>query len=343
MELAAWIIGITGQDGSYLAELLLDKGYRVWGTYRHSSCDNNLIRINHIRSNNRLHLAKGDLTDEQSLRSVIRQLEVVNSSRIEVYNLAAQSFVELSFQMPETTINTNCNGLLKLLECLRNSTLGSRLKVYHASSSEMYGKVIETPQTETTPFYPRSPYGVSKVFGYWLCKNYREGYGMYISNGILFNHESPRRGEMFVTRKITKAVSRISAGSKDPLYLGNLDAKRDWGHAKDYVEGMWRILQHSVANDWVLSSNETHSVREFAEKAFLIRGITLIWEGSGIHEIGKRADTGEVLVRVNPALFRPTEVEFLLGDSSLARKELGWVPTYSFLDLVTDMVNQDCA
>lgn len=324
-----------------MADLLLSKGYRVWGLVRHSSVSHNLSRIEHNLKNPNLILIKGDLCDDTSLRRIVGELEACNADRVEVYHLAAQSFVGMSFDTPETTIDSNCRGTLKLLEVLRASSLGSKLRVYQASTSEMFGKVRETPQTEETPFYPRSPYGVSKVFAYWLCKNYRESYGMFISNGILFNHESPRRGQDFVTRKITLGIARILGGDPTPIELGNIDALRDWGHAKDYVLGMWMILQHDTPDDWVLSSQETHSVREFIEKAFGYAGVTIEWTGTGVDEIGKNSQTGDVLVRISPKWFRPAEVDLLLGDSTRARTILGWSPEHTFDDLVRDMIDAD--
>lgn len=340
MTRAAWITGITGQDGSYLAELLLSKGYWVWGLYRHASGPHQLSRIETLRAHPNLTLLKGDLLDETSMRRVVTALEESGADRVEVYHLAAQSFVELSFQMPENTMDTNCRGTTKLLEVLRHSKIRDTVRIYHAATSEMFGKVHETPQREDTPFHPRSPYGVSKVYAYWLCRNYRESYGMFIANGILFNHESPRRGENFVTRKITLGVARVTNGGA-PIELGNMDARRDWGHAKDYVEGMWKILQHSHADDWVLSSQETHSIREFVEEAFACCNVKVAWKGTGLEEVGVNAETGQVLVKVNPAFFRPAEVDLLLGDSTRARERLGWTPRHTFQELVQDMVLHD--
>lgn len=340
MTKVALITGITGQDGSYLAELLLEKGYRVIGLVRHTSHLQETMRIRHILSNPNLTIVTGDITDTSSLQSVVRLLESFVSERVEIYNLAAQSFVKLSFDMPEMTTHHNCIGFIKLLEAFRMSSLKDKVRIYQASSSEMFGKVMETPQSETTPFYPRSPYGITKVYAFWLSKNYRESYGMFISNGILFNHESPRRSELFVTRKVTSAVARISKGSQEPLVLGNLNAMRDWGHAADYVEAMWRILQHAHPDDWVISSGTTHSVRELVETAFACVGITIQWKGEGIEEVGLD-ETGRIVVRVSPEFYRPAEVDLLLGDPTKARTQLNWVPKYSFKELVHEMVLAD--
>lgn len=342
MTSVALITGITGQDGSYLAELLLAKDYRVVGIVRHTSHLQETLRIKHLLDHPRLTLVTGDITDATSMHMVVRRLEEMNTDRVEVYNLAAQSFVKLSFDMPEMTTYHNCIGVAKLLEAFRLSPLRDRVRMYQASSSEMYGKVVETPQTESTPFYPRSPYGVTKVYAYWLSKNYRESYGMFISNGILFNHESPRRSELFVTRKITRAVARMAKGSPEPLVLGNLNAMRDWGHAADYVEAMWRILQHPTPDDWVISSGTTHSVRECVEVACSAAGISIRWQGEGLDEVGLD-ETGRVLVRVSSDYYRPAEVDLLLGDPTKARTELNWVPTYTFASLIQEMVAHDLA
>lgn len=336
---AAFITGITGQDGSYLAELLLEKGYHVVGLIRHTSHLLEKTRIEHLLQHPNLKLMTGDITDSSSLRSVVAYLETLNLET-EVYNLAAQSFVKLSFDMPDMTTQQNCIGIVKVLEAFRHSSLRSR--IYQASSSEMFGKVMEVPQTETTPFYPRSPYGVSKVYSYWISKNYRESYNMFVANGILFNHESPRRSELFVTRKVTKAVARIASGDTSPLVLGNLSAKRDWGHAKDYVEAMWRILQHPTPDDWVISSNTTYSVRELVETAFQAVGINITWKGEELHEIGVD-ETGRVLVKVSEDFYRPAEVDLLIGDSTKARTLLSWEPKYTFQTLIQEMVAHDLA
>lgn len=340
----AIITGITGQDGSYLAELLLQKQYMVYGIIRRAS-DFNTNRIDHIYSHPNLKLKYGDMTDGSHFFQIFHEIRINHPEmeRLEVYNLAAMSHVKVSFETPEYTAEADGTGVLKLLEAIRNSGLVDITRFYQASTSELYGLVQEVPQSETTPFYPRSPYGVAKLYGFWITKNYRESYGMYASNGILFNHESPRRGPTFVTRKVTKGLNSILKGDMECLVMGNLDAKRDWGHAKDYVEGMWRILQSDNPDDFVLSTNEFHSVREFIEKAFALRGFDIRWKGSGIDEVGYDAHTNKVLIRVSEKFFRPAEVEELLGDSTKARTTLGWQPSCSFDDLVRDMVDHDCA
>jgi GDPmannose 4,6-dehydratase len=339
----ALITGITGQDGSYLAELLLSKGYIIYGIVRRAS-DINTKRIDHIYNNSNLNLRYGDLTDSCNIINIITEIKNKhnNFERLEIYNLAAMSHVKVSFDMPEYTANTDGIGVLRLLESIRLSGLEDKIRFYQASTSELYGLVQEVPQKETTPFYPRSPYGVAKLYGYWITKNYRESYNMFACNGILFNHESPRRGPTFVTRKITKGLNDIVKGKTNKLVMGNLDAKRDWGHAKDYVEGMWRMLQVDEAKDYVLSTNEFHSVREFIEKSFNLKGFNIKWKGEGLNEIGYDINTGRELIFVSEKYFRPAEVEELLGDSSKAREELGWVPKYSFDDLVKEMVDEDC-
>jgi GDPmannose 4,6-dehydratase len=335
----AYITGITGQDGAYLAELLLDKGYEVHGVKRRSSSFNT-SRIDHLQIDNHrpgnLHLHYGDMTDSTTL---IRQIGDIQPD--EIYNLAAQSHVQVSFEMPEYTANADAVGALRILEAIRLLKLTEKTKFYQASTSELYGKVQEIPQSETTPFYPRSPYAVAKLYAYWITVNYREGYNMFASNGILFNHESPIRGETFVTRKITRAVAAIGLGLQDTLYLGNIDAQRDWGHARDYVEGMWRILQHNEADDFVLATGEMHSVRAFCEAAFAATGVSLRWEGTGVDEKGYDANTGACLIQVDNRYFRPTEVEQLLGDPTKAKEKLGWVATTPFADLVAEMVTED--
>lgn len=339
----ALITGITGQDGSYLAEILLEKNYDVWGIIRRSSLINT-SRIDHIFS--RLTLKYGDLTDSSNLLfilSEIREKYIDCLERLEVYNLGAMSHVKVSFEMPEYTCNVDGLGTLRLLKSLRNCNIpNEKIRFYQASTSEMYGKVVEVPQKETTPFYPRSPYGVAKLYGYWITKNYRESYNMYACSGILFNHESPRRGHNFVTRKITIALGKILQGKQDKLVLGNLNSLRDWGHAKDYCYGMWKILQNETAEDFVMSTNEYHSVREFVEKAFALKGFNIKWKGEGINEIGYDENTGRELIFVSEKYFRPAEVDELLGDSTKARTELGWLPVYSFDDLVKEMVDVDC-
>ncbi len=339
MKKKALVTGITGQDGAYLAELLLEKGYEVHGLKRRSSSFNT-DRIDHLYQDQHekevnFFLHYGDLTDSTNLIRLVQEIEPD-----EIYNLAAMSHVQVSFDMPEYTANADATGALRLLEAIRICKLEKKTRFYQASTSELYGKVQEVPQSETTPFYPRSPYGVAKLYAFWITKNYREAYGYYTCNGILFNHESPRRGETFVTRKITRAACKIKLGLQKKLYLGNLDAQRDWGHAKDYVEGMWRMLQQETADDYVLATGTMVSVREFVTRSFERAGITLTWQGSGIDEKGLDAD-GNVLVEVDPKYFRPAEVEELLGDSTKARTELGWNPSYTLEDLVNEMVDED--
>jgi len=337
----AFVTGITGQDGSYLTELLLEKGYQVWGILRRSSSINTK-RIDHLFSNKNLVLKYGDLTDTSSLTNILNEIKnIPDLERLEIYNLGAMSHVKVSFEIPEYTADVNSIGTLRLLNAIKSLDLIDKTRFYQASTSEMYGKVQEIPQTETTPFYPRSPYGVSKLYGYWITKNYREAYNMYACNGILFNHESMRRGETFVTRKISKAIGNIMNGKQDKLILGNLDAKRDWGHAKDYVYGMWLILQAEEPDDYVLSTNEYHTVREFVEKAFQIKGIEISWKGSGLEEIGYDINTGKEYVFISEKYFRPTEVDELLGDSTKARTKLGWNPSFTFDELVKEMVFHD--
>ena len=339
----ALITGITGQDGSYLAELLLEKEYHVWGIVRRAS-DINTHRIDHLYHNKNLIIKYGDMTDGSNLLHIMYEIKETypDLDKLEIYNLAAMSHVKVSFEMPEYSVEADGVGVLKLLEAIRSSGLMNKCKFYQASTSELYGLVQEVPQKETTPFYPRSPYGVAKLYGYWITKNYRESYDMFACNGILFNHESPRRGPTFVTRKITRGLNMILKGEREDLVLGNLDAKRDWGHAKDYVEGMWRILQADKPDDYVLSTNEFHSVREFIEKSFALKDLNIKWRGEGIDEVGYDETTGKILIRVSEKYFRPAEVEELLGDSTKARTELGWTPEYSFDELVREMVEQDC-
>ncbi len=339
----ALITGITGQDGSYLAELLLEKKYIVWGLIRRSS-DINTKRIDHLYGDKNLILRYGDMTDSSNLLHIMYEIKEKYKElyRLEIYNLAAMSHVKVSFEMPEYTGEADGIGVLRLLEAIRSSGIMDKCRFYQASTSELYGKVVEVPQTEKTPFYPRSPYGVAKLYGFWIVKNYRESYNMFACNGILFNHESPRRGPTFVTRKITRGLNMILTGERDKLVMGNLDSKRDWGHAKDYVEGMWRMLQVDTPDDYVLSTNEFHSVREFIEKAFALKGFNIKWKGSGLDEIGYDEATGRELIFINERYFRPAEVDELLGDSSKARKDLGWKPKYTFDELVKEMVEQDC-
>ena len=323
----ALITGITGQDGSYLAELLLEKGYEVHGIVRRSSLINT-HRIDHIYD--RIHLHYGDLTDSGNLISLVQKIKPT-----EVYNLGAMSHVKVSFEMPEYTGEVDALGTLRLLEAIR--LLDHPCKFYQASTSELYGLVQEVPQRETTPFYPRSPYGVAKLYSYWIVRNYREAYGIHASNGILFNHESPRRGETFVTREITRGLSQISCGLQDVLELGNLDAQRDWGHAKDYVRGMWMITQHETPDDFVLATGTMRTVREFVNESAKYFGFKIEWQGEGLDEIGVDKYSGKTLVKVNPKYYRPTEVEQLLGDASKARDVLGWEPEIDFESLVEDM------
>ncbi|GHA48638.1 GDP-mannose 4,6-dehydratase [Amylibacter ulvae] len=339
MTKTALITGVTGQDGAYLSELLLEKGYEVHGVKRRSSSFNT-GRIDHLQidshKNSNFNLHYSDMVDSASLISLVQDIQPD-----EIYNLAAQSHVKVSFEMPEYTANADGIGTLRLLEAIRLLKLTEKTKFYQASTSELYGKVQEIPQSETTPFYPRSPYAAAKLYAYWITVNYREGYNMFATNGILFNHESPIRGETFVTRKITRAVAAIELGLQDKLMLGNLSAQRDWGHARDYVEGMWRILQHDTPDDFVLATGEMHSVREFCEIAFSHVGIEIRWEGEGEAEKGYDAKTNKCLIEVDPRYFRPTEVEQLLGDPTKAKEKLGWTHSTPFQKLVEEMVTED--
>ena len=337
----ALITGITGQDGSYLAEFLLEKGYHVYGLFRRGST-NTTERIEHLlletaKENKNLKLVYGDMTDSMNLVRLVLEIRPD-----EIYNLAAQSHVAVSFEEPEYTANSDGIGVLRILEAVRIAGLGKKTRIYQASTSELYGKVAEIPQKETTPFHPRSPYGVAKLYGFWITKHYREAYGMFAVNGILFNHESERRGETFVTRKITMAAANIAAGKQEKLVLGNIDAKRDWGYAKDYVEAMWLMLQQEEPEDFVIATGETRTVREFVTKAFSYAGMELIWEGNGLLEQGKDKKSGKVLVEVSPEFFRPAEVDLLLGDPSKAKEKLGWNPRKtSFEELVKKMMDHD--
>lgn len=344
----AIITGVTGQDGSYLAELLLEKGYEVHGIKRRSSIFNT-DRVDHLyhdpqEKNVRFFLHYGDLTDTSNLTRIIQQVQPD-----EVYNLGAQSHVGVSFESPEYTGDVDALGTLRILESIRLLGMEKKTRFYQASTSELYGKVQEVPQTERTPFYPRSPYAVAKMYGYWMTVNYREAYGIHASNGILFNHESPRRGETFVTRKITRAVSQIALGMRDKLYLGNMDAKRDWGHAKDYVEGMWRIVQHEKGDDFVLATGVTTTIRDFVKMSFAHVGVELEFSGTGESEVARvmkcsgdyNIEKGKVVVGVDPRYYRPTEVDLLIGDSTKARKALGWTPKYDLQGLVEDMMKAD--
>ena len=336
----ALITGATGQDGALLAELLLQKGYIVHGIKRRSSSFNTQ-RVDHLYQDPhekgvRLTLHYGDLTDATNLIRIVQETQPT-----EIYNLAAQSHVQVSFETPEYTANSDAIGTLRLLEAVRILGMEKKVRFYQASTSELYGKVQEIPQSETTPFYPRSPYAAAKLYAYWITVNYREAYNMHASNGILFNHEGPTRGETFVTRKITRAAAAISLGFQDKLFLGNLDAERDWGHARDYVEGMWLMMQQETPDDYVLATGEKHSVREFTEKAFARTGVTIEWRSQGIEEKGVDAKSGRVLVEIDPRYFRPTEVELLLGDPSKAHRKLGWKHKTSFTELVNEMVDSD--
>ena len=337
MSKVAVITGVTGQDGSYMAELVLSKGYNVIGITRRTSTSNT-ERIQHILNHPQFTLRQADMCDFTSLLNVFQS--IVAYSHIEVYNLAAQSQVHTSFSQPEYTADVDGLGTLRILECIRFLGIGGKTRMYQASTSELYGKVVETPQTESTPFYPRSPYGVAKLYAFWIVKNYRESYDMYACNGILFNHESERRGADFLTRKVTLGIRKIYSDPDYTLELGNIDAKRDWGHAEDYVYAMWLMLQQDKADDYVIASGETHSVREFVELAFQKANRTLHWEGEGLHEVGKD-ETGRIVVRINPSFYRPAEVDLLIGDASRAEKVLGWKRNVSFESLVERMVLND--
>lgn len=340
MGKVALITGITGQDGSYLAELLLEKGYDVHGMKRRSSSFNT-SRIDHLyqdvhQKNRKFKLHYGDLTDSTNLIRLIQEIQPD-----EIYNLAAQSHVKVSFDCPEYTANADGLGTLRLLEAIRILKLEKKTKLYQASTSELFGLVQETPQKETTPFYPRSPYACAKIYGYWITVNYREAYNIFACNGILFNHESPRRGETFVTRKITRSAVRIKLGIEEKLFLGNLDSKRDWGHAKDYVEGMWRVLQQDKPEDFVLATGVTTTIRDFCNMTFKELGIEIEWKGKGVNEKGIDKATGKTIIEVDPRYFRPTEVDLLLGNAAKARKKLGWEPKYDLPMLVKEMVKED--
>ena len=340
MKKVALITGITGQDGAYLADLLLKKDYLVHGIKRRSSSFNT-ARIDHLYQDPHIDkrnfvLHHGDLTDSTNMIRIIQEVQPD-----EIYNLAAQSHVMVSFETPEYTANADALGTLRILEAIRLLGLSDKTRFYQASTSELYGMVQEVPQNEKTPFYPRSPYGVAKLYAYWITVNYREAYNIFACNGILFNHESPIRGETFVTRKITRAAARISLGVQERLYLGNLDSKRDWGHADDYVEGMWRIMQHDKPDDFVLATGISTSIRDFTTQAFSEAGISLEWSGSGVNEVGKNAQTGKLLVSVDPTYFRPTEVDLLIGDATKAKEKLGWSPTCDLKQLISEMISSD--
>jgi GDPmannose 4,6-dehydratase len=335
----AIITGITGQDGSYLAEFLYEKGYEIHGIIRRGSSFNTW-RIDHLYKDyhyaERFFLHYGDLTDSTNLIRLIKKIEPD-----EIYNLGAQSHVKVSFDVPEYTANSDALGVLRILEAVRLLDMTKKVKIYQASTSELYGKIQETPQTEETPFYPRSPYGVAKLYAYWIIRNYREAYDMYACNGILFNHESPRRGQTFVTRKVTMGLAKIKMGQQDKIYLGNLEAKRDWGYAKEFVEAMWLMLQQDKPRDYVIATGETHSVRELVEETCKALEIEIEWKGEGINEVGIDKKTGKTIVEIDPEYFRPTEVDLLIGDGSKAQKELGWKPKTKFKDLVKLMAESD--
>ena len=336
----ALVTGVTGQDGAYLSEMLLAKGYEVHGIKRRSSSFNTQridpLYVDPHEHETRFHLHYGDMTDATNLIRIMQEIQPH-----EIYNLAAQSHVQVSFETPEYTANADGLGTLRLLEAIRILNLKDRIRFYQASTSELYGKVAETPQSESTPFYPRSPYAAAKMYAYWITVNYREAYGIHASNGILFNHESPIRGETFVTRKVTRAVAGIQLGYQSRLYMGNLDAKRDWGHARDYVDGMWRILQQPEPDDYVLATGEMHSVRELIEVAFAQTGRRIAWRGEGVDERGVDTDTGDTLVAIDRRYFRPTEVDLLLGNPRKAREKLGWVAQTTFRDMISEMVRED--
>ena len=340
MKKIALITGVTGQDGAYLAELLLNKNYEVHGIKRRASSFNT-SRIDHLykdkhKEDVNFFLHYGDLTDSTNLIRIIQEVQPH-----EIYNLGAQSHVKVSFEVPEYTANSDAIGTLRILEAIRILKMENKVKFYQASTSELYGKAQEVPQTETTPFYPRSPYGVAKLYAFWIVKNYREAYGMFACNGILFNHESPLRGETFVTRKITRAASKIKLGLQERLYLGNLNAQRDWGHAKDYVEGMWRMLQHEKPEDFVLATGKTTTIREFCNLSFKELGIEIKWEGEGENEVGIDQSSNKVIISIDNNYYRPTEVDLLIGDASKAKKLLSWTPKYDLESLVKEMVNTD--
>jgi len=345
MSKVAFITGITGQDGSYLAEFLLEKGYIIYGLVRRSSTYNNLINIEHIKDNINIRIRYGDITDKSSIFNILKEMKnnhILNKSDFfEIYNLCAQSHVGLSFESAEYTTNVNSNGVLSLLECIRNLDMEQKVRVYQASTSELYGMVQEIPQKETTQFYPRSPYAVSKLYAHWIMKNYRESYSMFCSTGILFNHETPRRGDAFITRKVTKGLANIIKGKQQNITVGNLNAKRDWGHGKDYVVGMWLILQHDRPDDFVLSTGVNHTVRELIETAFKTQNITIGWKGEGLDEIGYDTNTQKEYIFVDKNQIRPAEVDELIGDCSKAKELLGWKHTYSFEDLIKEMVEFD--
>ena len=335
-----FITGITGQDGSYLAELLLEKDYTVFGLIRRSS-NFNTQRIQHIFENPKINLRYGDLTDIVSIINILNEIKLLDPEIIEFYNLAAQSHVKVSFDLPVFSTQINSIGTLNCLEAVRQCLLVDKVKFYQASTSELFGEVLEKQQSESTPFNPVSPYAVAKLYSYWIVKNYKNAYNMFCCTGILFNHESPRRGGTFVTKKIVDAVKNITQGNQENLILGNINSKRDWGHAKDYVKAMWLMLQNEKPTDYVVSTNTTISVREFVEKSFKFKGIEIVWEGEGLNEVGINKETGKILVKISKKYFRPCEVENLYGDSSKIRKELGWTPDYNIDSLIEDMFNSN--
>lgn len=337
----AFITGITGQDGSYLTELLLHKGYTVHGLIRRCSTHSNTLKIKHLLKHPKLTLHYGDVLDSTGIQRILSSITVEPFDRLEIYNLAALSHVPQSFDAPEYTAMCNGISLLHMLDWIRNHSQKEKIRFYQASTSELYGKVTEWPQSETTPFYPRSPYGVAKLYAFWIVKNYRESYGIYAVNGILFNHESPRRGEDFITRKITLGIANILVGKKECLEVGNLEAKRDWGHAKDFVEGMWRMMQIEEAQDWVLATGKEYSVRQCIEYAFKCKDIFIDWKGQGDSEIGVDRATGIPRVKVNPIFYRPAEVDKLLGNPQKAKDLLGWTPTYTFENIIEEMLEYD--
>jgi len=339
----ALITGITGQDGSYLAELLLNKEYIVYGIIRRSSIDTT-ERIRDIKGNKNLILKYGDITDSSSLSGVIFEIKnkYPDMERLEIYNMAAQSHVKLSFDMPEYTCEVDALGTLRLLEAIKHNNIIDKVRFYQASTSELFGLVQEVPQSESTPFYPRSPYGVAKLYSFWIVKNYRESYNMYACNGILFNHESKKRAENFVTRKITLGLGKILRGEESCIRMGNINALRDWGHSNDYIRGMWLMLQQDKPDDYILATGEMHSVREFIEKAFALRGFDIKWKGEGVNEIGYDSKSGRELIFIDPEFYRPAEVEQLLGNAEKAKRELGWIPEITFEQIIQEMVEHDC-
>jgi GDPmannose 4,6-dehydratase len=339
----ALITGITGQDGSYLADFLLEKNYKVYGVIRRSSIDTT-ERIRHLKNHPNLILKYGDITDSSSISNIIYEIKNTNPDfeRFEIYNMAAQSHVKLSFDMPEYTCEVDAMGTLRILESIKMNNLIDKVRFYQASTSELYGLVQESPQTEKTQFYPRSPYGVAKLYSFWMVKNYRESYNMFACNGILFNHESKRRAENFVTRKITLGLGKILRGEEDRLYMGNINAERDWGHSIDYIKGMWLMLQQEKPDDFILATGIKHSVREFIERTFALRGFDIKWKGQGEEEIGYDNNTGRELIFIDKSLYRPSEVEELLGDATKAKQVLGWEPKITFEELIQEMVDNDC-